>query len=125
MTWGHEGRTKEFRALEQAFETFGKQTGLPVIPVGLAWEAALKDKPDLRLYEPDKHHPIRLAIYLNACVLYAALTGHSPEGLGNGGVDELTPDMQAFLQRVAWETVCAYAKQAKDSPSQEQDKEQP
>ena len=98
-----------------------------VAPVGLAWESALKQQPQLALHLEDKSHPAPRGSYLAACVLYATVYGQSPEGLparllghkldASGRVEKsqdnaskvelinLAPAEAALLQRIAWQTV--------------------
>jgi len=108
MFWSRGNSAKQTAALSKKFTELGKELDVAVAPVGLAWQLALKEKPDLRLYQKDGAHPTPLAFYLNACVLYATLTGHSPVGLGDAGMKDLEPELRAFLQDVAWRTVREY-----------------
>ena len=62
--------------------------GLPVVPVGEAFERARKDKAAPDLYRPDQHQPNLVGTYLAALVFYRHLTGRSgaeatyrPDGL--------------------------------------------
>jgi PKD repeat protein len=55
------------------------------------------------LYSSDGSHPSPSGSYLASCVLYATLTGNSPEGLHDGV--SLDPTLKALLQRAAAETV--------------------
>ena len=49
---------------------------------------------------------LALAAYCNFACLYR----RSPEGLDDGNLEleQIHPDLQAFLQKIAWETVAAY-----------------
>ena len=79
-----------------------------VAPVGLAWERASAQRPDLNLYAPDAEHPSIHGTYLATAVVYATVferrpsAPHPPAGV-------LDKDAQ-FLQSVAWETVQSYRK---------------
>jgi hypothetical protein len=66
---------------------------------GAAWLLAWAERPELDFHCPDRAHAGELGYYLNACVVYAALTGASPVGLDPGAVDAGDAD---FLQRIAW-----------------------
>src|SRR5437868_10846987 len=67
--------------LDQAYGGIAKEIAALVAPAGLAWERALRVKPDLSLHIADLSHPTPAGSYLNACVFYQTLFGKSPEGL--------------------------------------------
>ena len=63
-------------------------------------------QPELVLHAADKRHPSVAGTYLVSCVVFAALTGKSPDGNSYlAGIDAPTAK---FLQEVAWETVQDY-----------------
>lgn len=84
-----------------------------IAPAGLAWQAVYEDvvagggdptDPMTAfggLYVDDGSHPSARGTYLAACVIYASVTGDSPEGLT---APEAVPDA-AYLQSVAAEVV--------------------
>lgn len=113
MTWARRDKPEMIEGLAQAYEAIGAELGAVVAPVGLAWHRSLQERPRLALHEPDQSHPLPHGTYLTACVLYATLTGQNPQGLSNGGLEQLTPDEAHFLQRIAWETVRGYHTSAK------------
>jgi hypothetical protein len=63
-------------------------------------------RPSLELYQPDKRHPTLAGTYLAACTSFAAIQKKSP--VGNSYVGGLDPELAAFLQGVAAETVREY-----------------
>jgi hypothetical protein len=75
-----------------------------VAPVGLAWQRIYDASADplahdslfWRLYADDGSHPSPAGTYLAACVLYATLTGDSPEGLPSD-----LPDAPALQEAAA------------------------
>jgi hypothetical protein len=67
---------------------------------GMAWLKAWDKDPKLDLHHTDRAHPNLKGYYLNACVIYAALTDATPVGLETFGLP--AADAQ-FLQGVAWE----------------------
>lgn len=101
-----EVRPDMMRDLEALYVATGNRIGALVIPVGLAFEEAYKQRPSLKLQKPfDGSHPDLPGTYLAACVVYASLYGRSP--VGNpydyfGNIDKKTA---AFLQQVAETTV--------------------
>jgi hypothetical protein len=77
-----------------------------VIPAGLAFARAHRQRPELVLHASDRRHPSLAGTYLAACTVYAALFKKSPEGLKyTAGLDAGTA---TFLQTVAWETTREY-----------------
>jgi hypothetical protein len=67
---------------------------------GMAWLKAWQQKPDLDLhYAGDRAHPNVRGYYVNACVVFAALTDLSPIGLDPYG---LPREEAEFLQKIAW-----------------------
>jgi hypothetical protein len=114
------------------YDKVAAELGAKVAPVGLAFQRALKERPDLPLYEKDGDDRNANGFYLSLCVLYATLLDRSPVGLPYRMEDltgvarratlsalntpedwTLSEADAAFLQRVAWDTVTEYrAKQA-------------
>ena len=84
------------------YENHAAIVGADVVPVGRAWERALRN-PAITLHAADASHPNEHGTYLAACVFYTALTGLSPTELGSGGLNVSAED-QALLQTAAWET---------------------
>ncbi|HMV47455.1 MAG TPA: SGNH/GDSL hydrolase family protein [Blastocatellia bacterium] len=122
MTWARQNNPASQTQLTEAYTKIGRELNASVAPVGLAWQAALKARPDLALHVEDKSHPNPAGSYLAACVFYAVLYGQSPEGLAEGVTGALVDSSgkpgdtvgelvklsradAAFLQKVAWETV--------------------
>lgn len=60
----------------------------------------------------DNRHPTAAGSYLEAAVLFATLTGQSPEGADFlGGCEKpLKPEDAAHLQKIAWQTVTEFFK---------------
>jgi hypothetical protein len=120
-----------------AYDKVGRELGARVSPVGLAFQRAQQERPDLNLYAADRKHASWAGIYLAGCVLYATLFGRSPVGLTYrmqgqpmndwqmsdaervaldrllvarlpGASWEISETDAADLQRIAWETVQEY-----------------
>ena len=105
MAWGYERLgwiTME--EIAQAHRDIATELGVDVAPVGLAWQRAMKERPELDMYIADREHPSVYGTYLAVNVVYATVFGESPAGLAYrpSGISE---DETAFLQRIAWETV--------------------
>jgi hypothetical protein len=116
MTWGYNRlgwiSTEE---IAQAHRDIATELDIEVAPVGLAFQRALKEQPDLDMFYDQGEHPNLIGSYLAVNVVYATVFGVSPVGLvylpeDEGGVT-VTEEEAAFLQRIAWETVQEYQAQ--------------
>jgi hypothetical protein len=111
MTWGRRDGLREAgftdygamqTQLATGYTTIGAELGALVAPVGLAWGEALRQRPNIGLWDTDGSHPAPAGSYLAACVFYAVLFEESPEGLSYHA--DLSPDEAQFLQTVAAQT---------------------
>ena len=94
------------RKVESMYVSVGKEVGALVIPVGLAFEEAYRQRPDIKLHKDfDGSHPDLAGTYLAACVVYASVYGKSPVGNSYDYYGRIDKDTAAFLQKVAHETV--------------------
>ena len=95
--------------IAQAHRGVGKELGVDVAPVGLAWERVMKERPDVNLFAPDFEHPSIQGTYLETLVVYGTVFRRSPvetRYLPSG----IRPETGAFLRQVAWESVEAWSK---------------
>lgn len=106
MSWAYKDKPDMTIPLADAYTTAGNNNDILVIPAGLAFANAIRQRPALELYQPDKRHPSPAGTYLAAATTYATLYGKSP--VGNPFVGALDAATAGFLQAVAWETVQAY-----------------
>jgi hypothetical protein len=106
MTWAYEGKPEMTAALDHAYSGLGRELGVEVVPVGLAFARVTEDRPDIVLRIADGRHPTLAGTYLAACTFYAALFDQSPAGLPYAA--DLDADVAAYLQSVAWHTVTHY-----------------
>ena len=112
MTWGHHDNSSPSgqadylgmqAQIETGYLTIADELGLPVAPVGIAWQEALSRDPQFDPWRADGSHPNHQGTYLAACVFYAVIFQKSPEGLAFlAGLDDETAH---FLQTVAAQTV--------------------
>ena len=107
MTWAYADRPEMTKQLADATIKVANDNKAMVIPVGLAFANALKDRPDLKLTVADNRHPTAAGSYLEGAVIFAALTKSSPEGANFlGGCEKpLAQNDAQFLQGIAWKTV--------------------
>lgn len=94
------------RKVEDMYVSVGNEVGALVIPVGLAFEEAYRQRPDIKLHKDyDGSHPDLVGTYLAACVVYASLYGRSPVGNSYDYFGRIDRETAAFLQKIADETV--------------------
>jgi hypothetical protein len=109
----------------------GAESNVEVAPVGLAFERALTERPDLELYDLDMVHPNVHGTYLTTAVFYATLFDRTPVGHkyrpahvfpDPNSVEparkktienvrdqyHISEEDAEFLQRIAWDTVQEY-----------------
>jgi hypothetical protein len=86
------------QALYNSYTALGRQLGVKVAPVGLAFSMALQERPDLKLYSEDGH-PTPAGTYLAACVFYGFIFEQSPVGNSYGG--DVSSEDKEFLQSIA------------------------
>ena len=101
-----------FKKLNDMQVLFGKARGIPVAAAGLAWMKYLGLNPSkeqvLDLYHHDKGHPGQKGTYIYACLLYAVITGKTPEGLTSefpnlrGGIT-IAKQEATNMQKAAWQ----------------------
>jgi hypothetical protein len=121
-TWARKNRPEMQTLLDQAYGGIAKEVAAVVAPAGLAWQAALKVRPELSLHIADLSHPTPAGSYLNACVFYETLFGRSPEGLPRTIRDhagkvlvDLSETEATVLQHAAYET-CGRVGAKKSAP---------
>lgn len=84
----------------------GNELDALVIPVGLAFERAYRERPEVMLHETfDGTHPNMLGTYLAACVVYQSIYGQSVIGIEYDYFGEVDRTAAKFLQRIADNTV--------------------
>ncbi len=106
MSWAYADKPEMTEQLAEAYTTAGNDNNMLVVPAGLAFARAKKERPDFVLNVEDKLHPTLAGTYLAACTMLASVYNRSPVGNPyHAGLDEKTA---AFLQNVAWDTVQDY-----------------
>lgn len=84
----------------------GNEVGAFIIPVGLAFQEAYRQRPGIKLQvDYDEYHPTLAGQYLASSVVYASLYDRSPVGNPYDYFGALDKDTKAFVQKVADETV--------------------
>jgi len=90
--------------IAQAHRDAAKELNVDVAPVGLAWQEASRQRPEMNFYAPDREHPSIYGTYLATCVIYATIYHRDPTGFAYAPTG-ITTEEAAFLQRIAWKTV--------------------
>jgi hypothetical protein len=94
------------RRLEEMTISVANEIGAFIIPVGLAFREAYRQRPGIKLQmDYDLYHPTFAGQYLAASVVYASLYERSPVGNPYDYFGAIDPDTRAFIQKVADETV--------------------
>ena len=70
---------RDGQAIDAIVGGLARDKGTGLVPCGLAWSLVPEDL-EADLYSPDGSHPSPAGAYLNACTLFAELTGKSPVG---------------------------------------------
>jgi hypothetical protein len=95
-----------FRRTEEMMLSVGNEVKALIIPVGLAYQEAYRQRPGIKLQmDYDGSHPTVAGQYLAAGVVYASLYGRSPVGNPYDYFGALDQDTKAFVQKVADDTV--------------------
>ena len=106
LTWAYSDQPETTHQLANAYRRLGKQLGVVVVPVGLAFALAADEIPAVVLHDQDHIHPSLEGTYLAAAVFYAELYGESPVELNySAGLDE---SLARQLRQSAWQTVLKY-----------------
>jgi len=106
MSWAYKDKPEMTAQLAEQYTLAGNANDALVVPAGLAFAAAIAQRPELELYQADKRHPSLAGTYLAACTTYAATMKKSP--VGSSYTAGLDVELARFLQTVAWETVQSY-----------------
>ena len=83
----------------------GKANNVEVIPVGIGFENAYKENPNIQLHNIDGTHPSLLGTYLAACIVYGVLYDDSPIGINYNYHGKVSDQERIFIQKIAHETI--------------------
>lgn len=88
------------------YVSVGNEINALVIPTGLAFAEAYRQKPDLKLHQDyDGSHPTLIGTYLAACTVYASVYNKPCSGNSYDYFGKVSKEDATFLQKVADETV--------------------
>lgn len=95
--------------IEELYTSVGNEIDAPVVPVGLAFQNAYEQRPELALHVAyDGSHPSPEGSYLAAATVFAAFYDTSVVGNPYTYYGRIDEDVAAFLQQVAEDTVAEY-----------------
>ena len=84
----------------------GNENNALVIPVGIAFENAYKQYPEIQLHKSfDGSHPSLLGTYLAACVVFSSITHETPLNIQYNYFNNISNEDKKFLQKIAHQTV--------------------
>ena len=88
------------------YVSVGNELNALVLPVGLAFERAYEQRPEIELHKTfDGTHPSMLGTYLAACVVFQSVYGISTVGMNYDYFGAVDKENATFLRAVADETV--------------------
>jgi len=94
------------RHLEEMVMSVGNEVGAFIIPIGLAFREAYRQRPDIKLQmDYDLYHPTIAGQYLASSVVYASLYERSPVDNPYDYFGAIDKDTKDFIHKVAHETV--------------------
>mgnify|MGYP001157293350 FL=1 len=100
----------QIRIIEDIYTKVGKENNVLVIPVGLAFDIAYKEFPDIKLHQNDGTHPNLKGTYLAACTVFASIYGTSPIGLKYDYYGAIDEEDKMLLQEIADKATSVYLK---------------
>ena len=98
----------QIKLISDTYTKVGNENQVLVIPVGMAFDRAYREKPDIKLHEPDGTHPNLLGTYLAACTVFASIYDKSPIGIKYDYFGAINDQDKKFLQKIADETTSNY-----------------
>ncbi|MFL2721733.1 MAG: DUF4886 domain-containing protein [Gammaproteobacteria bacterium] len=91
--------------ISSMYTNAGKENNVKVIPVGIGFENAYKENPNIQLHNLDGTHPSLLGTYLAACIVYGVLYDDSPVGIDYNYFGKVSDQDRIFIQKIAYETI--------------------
>ena len=91
--------------VKSAYIKAGNKNNVLVFPVGIAFNEAYIQKPNIALHKADGSHPDMLGTYLAACVIFSSITHKSPKSLKYDYYGVIERGDRDFLQSIAHDTV--------------------
>ena len=97
---------KMIENIKKMYINAGNESNALVIPVGIAFENAYKQNPEIQLHKSfDGSHPSLLGTYLAACVVFSSITHETPLNIQYNYFNNISNEDKKFLQKIAHQTV--------------------
>ena len=96
--------------IQDIYTKVGEENNVLVIPVGVAFDIAYKELPDIKLHHDDGTHPNLKGTYLAACTVFASVYGESPIGLKYDYYGAINKEDKKLLQEIAHKATLKYLK---------------
>ena len=103
--WARKGHPEEVTRVQTLHQGIAMREPACVAPVGIAWQMMRKNNPNVELYEPDGNHANRSGALLTAYVLFATITGRSPESLPKHNIRGVSGSQRLMLQAAAAQAI--------------------
>lgn len=78
QTWARQHTPQTFHSIQAIYNELAEKHKAIIAPVGVSWQEALHQNPNIKLYTDDGSHPDRLGVFLTALVITKTLTGEMP-----------------------------------------------
>jgi len=109
LTWPRQNAPQSQETIVNAVEAIAQEIGAAVVPVGRAWQIAMRQAPGLELYVADGSHPSVAGSYLAACVFCVRLFGDPVSGWSVSDSLNLDRKIAALLHESAWRSCVSIA----------------
>src|SRR5207253_4614148 len=109
LTWPRQNAPQSQETIVNAVEAIAQEIGAAVVPVGRAWQIAMRQAPGLELYVADGSHPSVAGSYLAACVFCVRLFGDPVSGRSVSDSLNLHRKIAALLHENAWRSCLSIA----------------
>ena len=100
----------QISVIQDIYTKVGEENNVLVIPVGIAFDIAYKEHPDIKLHHNDGTHPNLKGTYLAACTVFASIYGKSPIGLKYDYYGAINKNDKILLQKIADKATSIYFK---------------
>ncbi len=105
--WKRRG-VEETEYIEAIYRHIAKQSEAEVVPIGRAWDRALKQKPDAALWSSDNNHAAPAGAFLAAATIAWWIAGEDAEMTKGADPSQLDSDTAKWLLTVARDEVKEY-----------------